>query len=586
MKPILFFLIFSITQIFSQESKEVKTVEPVKEVNTLPAKTTEVKDVTSNPSQMNSTNKIELDSWKYGGLIRFRPELRENNDFDKKINDQNGFTGQKVQVWLEKDFSDTVKARITLQDARLWGGEKGSQTGLNTANDNTRQSTDIREAWLQVKKPFALPIQLQVGRQILIYGDERLVGSLDWTNVGRSFDGTRVKFENKYIKSHAWVMLLGEQHNDIAGNTTDLGRRNTYSAQYSCPTVTATSNRPCTLAPNSSTEELGDSYFNGFYNTLKISEYLHTDLYYLGVQKRRIPTLNQSIISNPGTPPRDQRMDILHTFGVRITNRTQEDRKSLQSFDYSIEYAVQTGTTGKDIKPAWDYFNTTITQRDTLTGKDYQYNIYKERQKYDSFAFAVDFGYKIQKFRIGAGYDLGSGDPNRNDGKITTFNNLFHTNHIWYGEADLVSWVNMKAQNISLVYDSGQYGKFKIAYFYIDKHKRQDGWYDVAGNLKSGFSTESLGNKKYEFITPPNTTGAGTNQPVSNLGKHLFREIDLIYSIKSDGIDWAFGYSMIFANDAVRNRMYDPALNPFFRTSSFAPQAEFGYIMMTYKFSS
>ncbi len=574
------FLVFTLKS-FTQEVvpvKESKTIPPTEEV-----KTSSVKD-----TKDSAPNTIipPLDTWKYGGLIRFRPELRENNDFDGKINDQNGFTGQKIQVWLEKEFSDKVKARITLQDARLWGAERGSQTGLNTANDATRQSTDIREAWLNIKKPFKLPVQLQVGRQILAYGDERLVGSLDWTNVGRSFDGARVKFENQYIRSHAWVMLLGEQHNDIAGNTTALGRRNTYPAEYNCPTVTANSNRPCTLSPNTNVEELGDSYFTGLYNTLKFSEYFHTDLYYLGVQKRRIPTLNQSISANPGLPPRDQRMDILHTFGVRVTNRTTEDKKSLQSFDYSVEYAVQTGTTGKDIKPGWDYLNTTITQKDILTGKDYQYNIYKERQKYDAFAFAIDLGYKIQKFRIGTGYDLGSGDPNRNDGKIASFNNLFHTNHIWYGEADLVSWVNMKSKNVNLTYDSGEYGKFKIAYFHIDKHKRQDGWYDVAGNLKSGFSTESINNNRYEVIIPQTTTGAGTNQPVSNLGKHLFREIDLIYSIKSDGIDWSFGYSFIYAGDSVRNRMYDPSQNPLFRTSKFAPQAEFGYIMMTYKFSS
>lgn len=44
--------------------------------------------------------------------------------------------------------------------------------------------------------------------------------------------------------------------------------------------------------------------------------------------------------------------------------------------------------------------------------------------------------------RIGGEYAQASGDGDRTNATVSTFNNLFHTN-LHYGQADMVSWRNM-----------------------------------------------------------------------------------------------------------------------------------------------
>ena len=45
--------------------------------------------------------------------------------------------------------------------------------------------------------PKAFPLTLKVGRQILSYGDERLIGAFDWNNFGRTFDAVKLPWEAK-----------------------------------------------------------------------------------------------------------------------------------------------------------------------------------------------------------------------------------------------------------------------------------------------------------------------------------------------------------------------------------------------------
>lgn len=524
------------------------------------------------------------ESVKLGGLIRIRPEARYNYDFDKFKNDNISFVGAKVQIWIEKELTQNMKARIVLQDSALWGGEKGSLIGIDTANDNTRQSVGIREAWVESKELIG-PITLQVGRQILKYGDERLVGALEWNNVGRSFNGFRLKIDKELFSTHAWVMIVGEQDSDVAGNSTNLGKRNSFPIQYNCP-PNSFSPSACTLTAELSKQQQGDATFTGFYNTFKSSDLLHIDAYYIGLYKKWFPQNNSTILllPNPETIPKDSRFDQLHTFGLRLSNRTTPDKKAKIPFDFSVEYAIQNGKNGLNVTPGWDSLNTNVSTVDPLTGKTVTNNIYKEKQSYDAYAFTFDFGYTIGSFRFGGTYDVGSGDPNRKDGKVATFSNLFHSNHGFLGEADQVSWVNMIGKSANLTWDGGKFGKLRIAYWIIDKQKKQDGWYDVTGNLKEGASTESTTNERFKDPYVQSEKGALDQRGVATLGKNLFREIDTTYAFKYKDILWSFGGSWIFAGDAVRRKLNDDSIYLEFRKTNFLPQAQFGYLMMTIQF--
>ncbi|EMO41063.1 alginate export family protein [Leptospira noguchii] len=593
-KLLLILVVFSFTEINAKKTKRFKP-HKVRRHNTtriIQKRSIEIQTQEVIPQKTSTLVEIQetkkeipwYQSVKLGAMIRIRPEAKYNYDFDKFKNDNISFVGSKAQIWIEKEFTENTKIKINLQDSTIWGGEKGSPNGLDTANDNTRQFVGIREAWIESKELVG-PITLQAGRQILKYGDERLVGALEWNNVGRSFNGLRFKIDKEIFSSHVWAMIVGEQDSDVAGNSTNLGKKNSFPIQYNCP-PNSTSFSTCTFSAELSKQQQGDSTFTGFYNTLKPSDLLHIDAYYIGLYKKWFPQNNSTILllPNPETIPRDSRYDQLHTFGFRISNRTTPDKKAKIPFDFSIEYTRQTGRNGINITPSWDYFNTNISTVDPLTGKTITNNVYKERQTYDAYAFALDIGYTIGSFRLGGEYDLGSGDPNRKDGKVTTFSNLFHSNHGFFGEADQVSWVNMIGKSVNLTWDGKEFGKLRIAYWIVDKHKRQDGWYDVTGALKEGASTESVANERFKDPYVQTEKGALDQRSVVTLGKNLFREIDLIYSFKYKGVFWALGGSWIFAGDAVRRKLNDDSISPEFRKTQFLPQAQFGYLMMTAQF--
>jgi len=83
-------------------------------------------------------------------------------------------------------FNDNLGAMIELQDARTFGA---SRSVLNSG----AASLDLRQGWIELRGLFDSTLTVRVGRQLLIYGNERLVGASDWGNFGQSFDGLTAK---------------------------------------------------------------------------------------------------------------------------------------------------------------------------------------------------------------------------------------------------------------------------------------------------------------------------------------------------------------------------------------------------------
>ncbi len=108
----------------------------------------------------------------------------------------------------------------------------------------------------------------------------------------------------------------------------------------------------------------------------------------------------------------------IYTVGGRLKNKLGE----IGNFDYTIEGAYQFGD--------W---------AGTYTGK---------RLRQDAFMFVAQGGYTFADLwatpRLGLEYSMGSGDENSKDGKHGTFENLFPTNHKFYGYMDFASLQNLQ----------------------------------------------------------------------------------------------------------------------------------------------
>lgn len=239
------------------------------------------------------------ESVKITGMIRVRPEVKDNYAFD--ADQRYNFVGQKVWLTAEKEFSDKSRAVITLQDVRLWGGQNPTITDTGTE----QQATDIREAYLLLKNFLWTPFDLKMGRQKLEYGEQMLVGSLDWANVGRSFDGAKLILESEKNNLQIFSTIIqGTRSNDL--------------------------NNPITTPATRQT-----TYFSGIYDAWKIHRYFMLDTYIFARNQDSDITANQ-----------------LYTGGMRFSNRTDPGNKTPKDMliDYSIEGAYQRGQRqGQDI---------------------------------------------------------------------------------------------------------------------------------------------------------------------------------------------------------------------------------------------
>ena len=123
----------------------------------------------------------QIDSLKMGFDFRTRAELDN---------------GQKTLIPEGKSAETTVfsRARFNLdyyyQNLQLYFSIQDAWTwGENASTASKNQNFILNEAW--AKYQFTPKTALKIGRQMLAYDDERLIGGLDWAMQGRSFDAAK-----------------------------------------------------------------------------------------------------------------------------------------------------------------------------------------------------------------------------------------------------------------------------------------------------------------------------------------------------------------------------------------------------------
>lgn len=98
-------------------------------------------------------------------------------------------------------------------------------------------------------------------------------------------------------------------------------------------------------------------------------------------------------------------------------------------------FSSAVGADGKKKPLGFDYSGEFAGQSGNLKGKELK-----------AFALNAGLGYTLDVAgtpRLGAAYSYASGDKNQADKKVGTFQNLFPTNHKFYGQLDAFSWQNM-----------------------------------------------------------------------------------------------------------------------------------------------
>lgn len=253
-------------------------------------------------------------------------------------------------------------------------------------------------------------------------------------------------------------------------------------------------------------------YFWGTYaSSAALIDWQETQLYFLGRNAGLgSPTATTGNLQ-PLATPRD-----IYTVGVRFKSLPER----LNGWDYTLEAAGQFGR--------------------------YKETAASPSLAQQAFAVAAVGGYTWKqcdlKPRLGVEYDFSSGDSDPTDNKHETFDNLFPTNHKFYGFMDFFSW-----QNLHDVRFNGAMKPAKGLTLTLDYHlfwlaDTADYFYQANGAARTGGGV-----------------GTGYTRNSGN-GNFAGSEIDLVasYALKS----WAnvqAGYGHFFVGDYVKQSLSSPS---------------------------
>jgi len=161
-----------------------------------------------------------------------------------------------------------------------------------------------------------------------------------------------------------------------------------------------------------------------------------------------------------------------------------------RGFDYALEMAKQAGHISNDDLAAWAGY----------------------------WIAGYSFPMRTLKPRLSVEYDYATGDARPGDGKVGTFDQLYPTNHSFYGIADQVGWRNMRDLRTGV--DVKPWAKVKVN---CDHHffwlaSARDGLYNAGGALvvrppASGAAHRDVGHEIDAYLTysplKPLSIGAG-----------------------------------------------------------------------------
>ena len=135
------------------------------------------------------------------GQLRTRTELRDGyGTLEIKGNTPAFLTSQRARLNFNY-HSSRVIFQTSLQDVRVWGADAST---INNADGNR---LSLHEAWADIilanAKDSTLPgnaveyFSVKIGRQELVYDDQRLLGNLDWLQQARRHDAVVFKLLHK-----------------------------------------------------------------------------------------------------------------------------------------------------------------------------------------------------------------------------------------------------------------------------------------------------------------------------------------------------------------------------------------------------
>jgi hypothetical protein len=139
-----------------------------------------------------------------GATFGIDGELRLRGEWDHRTVGvgADAATLSRLRVGGRATLTGWMRVYAQVQDARAWGTEG------NTLTDASADQLDVHQVHVDLGTDAAA---VRLGRQEVALGDERLVGTVGWSNTGRVFDGARVLGTTGGVEWQAFWMNVAER---------------------------------------------------------------------------------------------------------------------------------------------------------------------------------------------------------------------------------------------------------------------------------------------------------------------------------------------------------------------------------------
>jgi hypothetical protein len=141
----------------------------------------------------------------FGGQVRPRFEYR--NPILVSGGEHQSWISMRTRGHLTAGLERNVSVFIQFQDVRIWGEE------ANTLGDFSADNLDLHQAYVDVRSDGPTELAARAGRQEVSFGGQRLVGAVNWSQQGRSFDALKLIAEGSTFRLDVLGAVLAD---DIA----------------------------------------------------------------------------------------------------------------------------------------------------------------------------------------------------------------------------------------------------------------------------------------------------------------------------------------------------------------------------------
>ena len=149
---------------------------------------------------------------EFDANLQLRPRFEYRNGYKSPMpNGENATSFISQRSRLNLNFGqEKLKTKLTLQNVRTWG-----DVATTAAAD--KNGIEVFEAWAQYE--LSPEWSTRIGRQVIAYDNQRILGEIDWSQQGQSHDAALLTFHPKNQQLDLGFALNANAENLLAPKT-------------------------------------------------------------------------------------------------------------------------------------------------------------------------------------------------------------------------------------------------------------------------------------------------------------------------------------------------------------------------------